>query len=91
MYNNKEYIPKFITATTATQIFTGKGVLRGVVVGTTAATAVVFYDAVGAGTGTIALLKASIVEGTYTFDATVANGLYMTAASTGTYTITYTK
>lgn len=90
-YNQREYKPTFLTAAT-TQVATGKGVFHGIIVGTTAATAVGVFDTVGnSGAGTMFVFKASIAEGNYTgIDATFANGLYVTNAVAGSYTILWT-
>lgn len=91
-YNNREYVPKYISGITGTQVFTGKGTLHAVVVNTTTATAFGIYDtASGTATGTIALLKSSVVEGPYEYDASISNGLYITCGSSGDYTVLYTK
>ncbi len=90
MYNNREYNPTHITTGTTAQIFTGKGILHNIVVNTSTGTAVAMYDSIGANTGTIAILKSSISEGTYSYDATVANGLYITHG-TGDYTVLWTR
>lgn len=90
-YNNREYIPKFLTATN-TQVFTGRGIVHTVLVGTTAATALQLCDATSAATsGTTVILKASVAEGTYVLDAVFAKGLNVTSSLAGSYTITYTQ
>lgn len=91
MYNNREYIPVYVTAGSTAQIFAGKGILHAIIVGTTAATPVVFYGGTTASGSTTVLLKSSIVEGTYPIDAVIPNGLYMTYGAAGTYTVLYTK
>lgn len=90
-YNAREYKPTFLTATT-TQVATGKGVFHGIVIGTTAATAVQIFDTVGnTGSGTMFIFKASVAEGNYVdIDATFANGLYVTNSTNGSYTILWT-
>jgi len=91
MFNNREYIPKLLTAAT-TQVFIGRGTLHSIIVGNTAATAIQLCDSASATTaGTMVILKASIAEGTYLIDAICANGLYVTNSASGSYTITYTK
>lgn len=91
MYNKKEYIPTHITTATTNQVFTGKGILHGIRVNSTAATILGIYDsAVGTQTGTVALVKASIAEGYQEFDCVIANGLYITNG-VGDYTVLWTK
>lgn len=92
MYNIAEYKPAFITNSTTSAVFTGKGILHAIVVNSTTGTPFAVFDsAVNAATGTIAILKSSIAENTYLFDATVANGLYITCGVSGNYTVLYTK
>lgn len=58
-------VPTNITTATTTTVKSGKGILRGISVNTTAAGTITVYDNT-AGSGTkIGTLKASIVEGTY--------------------------
>lgn len=92
MYNTREYIPTVLTSGSQV-IFTGKGILHGIVVGNTAATAVQFADSAGVNVtaGTFLILKASIAEGAYIFDATVANGLVVSNAIGGSYCVLWTK
>ena len=93
MFNNKEYQKQFLTAT-ATQVFTGRGTFHGIVIGTTATTAVQLCDATGINTnnGTFMILKASIAEGSYMdIDTICVNGLYVTNSITGSYTIVYSQ
>lgn len=91
MYNNREYKPTFITAT-GTLVATGKGVFHGIIIGTTATTPVGVFDSVAnTGTGTLVVFKASMGEGVYVdIDSTFANGLYVTNALAGSYTILWT-
>lgn len=91
-YNNREFKPTHITTGSTNQVFTGKGILHSVVVNATSSSAFAIFDsAVGATTGTLAILKASIVENTYTYDATIANGLYITNGTTGDYTVLWVQ
>lgn len=90
-YNNREYKPTHITTSTTTQVFSGKGILHSIVVNSTTGTAINVYDAVSAGTGTVAVLKSSVVEGVYEYDASIANGLYITSGAAGDYTVMWEK
>lgn len=90
-FNNKDYEKTYLTGGSTALIFTGKGTVHGVVVGTTAATAVVLYDGLAATSGTAVLLKASIVENSYDMDMSMSNGCYVTYGSGGTYTVIWTK
>ena len=91
-YNTREYKPTHITGSATTLVFTGKGILHNIVVNTTTGTVVNVYDNLGSGTtGTVAVLKSSIAENSYNFDATIANGLYITSGAAGDYTVTWTQ
>lgn len=100
-YNNRQYLGKFLgnvaplTASTSsgTLIVSGAGTFHGIVVGTTAASAFIVYDsAVSANAGTMMVLKSSIAEGNYlNIDASYANGLFVTYAPGGAYTVVYTS
>lgn len=95
MYNNREYKQTYLTGGTTAQVFTGRGTLHAIVVGTTAATAVDVFDMVNPGTvtntATVMVLKASVAENTYLIDAVMANGCYVTYGSGGTYTVLWTQ
>lgn len=77
-------------ATGATTVVkTGIGVLKSITVNTTAAGAITVYDNT-AGSGTkIATLKASIVEGTYTFDVAFKTGLTIVTAAASDITVSF--
>lgn len=64
----------------------GTSTLHRVVVGTTAAGAVTLKDSAG----TVAILKASIAEGTYTFDTTFAGYLEVVVAAASDVTLIFT-
>lgn len=69
-------------------IFSGQGILRQVVLGTTQATGqVILAD----GTQSVAVLKTSIVENTYFFDCVIKNGLYITLRGSPTITVLWSK
>lgn len=77
---------KYIS-TNETNTFGSKpnGVLHSVVIGETAAGTVTISDA----TGTIAILKASIVEGTYLFDIAYTGFLKVITAGASKLTVNY--
>lgn len=96
MFNNREYEKTYLTGGTTSQIFSGKGLLHGIVVGTTTSTAIAAFDMVQTGslvpTSTAMILKASIAEGNYSdLDMNFANGLYITYGTAGTYTVIWSK
>jgi hypothetical protein len=62
---------------------TDGGILRRIIVNTAAAGAITVYDGIAASTGTeIAVLKASVVENSYTYELPYVTGLTIVAAST---------
>jgi hypothetical protein len=82
-----EYIS---TATTTVVDAAGQGQLIRIVLGETAAGAITVYDAVsGATTTTIAVLKASIVEGTYELGVQYKAGLQIVTAGASKITVVY--
>ena len=92
-YDHKATIPvcdsTYIATATTTTCVTGPGVLHSIVVGETAAGAITVYDNT-AGSGTIkAVLKASIVEGTYLFDLQVTTGLTIVTAAASKITVSW--
>jgi hypothetical protein len=72
--------------TAASIVAVGGGVLRSVVVNTTAAGAVTIADS----TGTLAVLKASIAENTYAYDIPWAGYLSVTLAAASDVTVVHT-
>lgn len=94
-YNTREYQGTLLTTTGTAQVFTGKGILHGILVGNTTATELRVFDMINPGTitttGTVAVLKASIAENTYLVDMSIASGVYITSGAGGTYTVLWTK
>lgn len=84
-YNKYTYLA---TAAT-TQIKTGPGVLRRIVVTETAAGAIQIIDGTSGSTTNLAELKASIVEGTYEFNVAFGNGLRIIAAGNSKFTVVW--
>lgn len=84
-YNNYNYIA---TATT-TQVKTGSGVLRRIIVGETAAGAISIIDGTSGSTANIGTLKASIVEGDYEFNVAFSQGLRIVTAGASKITVVF--
>jgi hypothetical protein len=79
----------YISSATTTVVKSGAGMLHSIVVTETAAGAITVYDNTAA-SGTIkAVLKASVAEGTYTFDITFATGLTIVTAGASKITVSY--
>jgi hypothetical protein len=84
-FYNKEYIS---TATT-TQVRTGSGLLRAIVVGETAAGSIKIIDGTSGSTTNLGELKSSIAEGTYRFDCVFSAGLRIVTAAASKITVIY--
>jgi len=83
------YTHKYISTATTTAVKSGGGVLKSITVGETAAGAITVYDnTAGSGT-TIAVLKASIVEGTYELNVAFTTGLTVVTAAASKITVSY--
>lgn len=86
MNNSNSYIS---TATT-TQVYTGPCSLVRVIVGETAAGAITIEDDNASVSGpTVAVLKASIAEGSYEFGIAMTNGIKVTTAGASKVTVVY--
>lgn len=88
---NNQYQATHISAGTTTQVFSGQGVLHAINVNSSTGTIMGIYDGIAVTTTPIALLKASIAEGSYNFDCTIATGLYITTGASGDYTVTWSR
>lgn len=86
---NEIYRPAYISTATTTQVKTGPGVLHSIVVGETAAGAISIIDNTSGSTVNIGQLKASVAEGTYTFDVAFSAGLRIITAATSKITVNY--
>ena len=78
-----------ISTAATTVIKTGRGVLHSIVVNTTAAGAITVDDAASATTPNIAIMKASIAEGTYIFDCAFTVGLTIVTAAASDITVNW--
>lgn len=83
------YEKSYISTATTTQVKTGAGVLKAIVIGETAAGAISIIDNTAGSTANIGVLKASIVEGTYTFDVAFSAGLRIITAGASKITVVY--
>lgn len=78
-----------IATATTTTVKTGRGILGSIIVNTTAAGTITVYDSATA-TGTkLATFKASVVEGTYTFNCFFLTGLTVVTGGASDITVTY--
>jgi hypothetical protein len=77
------YKPTYISTATTTAVSTTPCVLHSVVIGETAAGAITIKD----GETTIAVLKSSIAEGKYQFDAIIRESLSIVTAAASKLTV----
>ena len=89
MLDTRDYEKTYISSNTSTQVFIGKGTLRAIVVGTTAAGAIGIIDGIGGTTVNVGELKSSIVEGTYEFNVSMGLGCRIVTASSPKITIVW--
>jgi len=83
------YLHQYISTATTTTVKSGVGVLKAITIGETAAATITVYDNT-AGSGTvIAVLKASIAEGTYEFNVSFTTGLTIVTAGASKLTVSY--
>lgn len=83
------YLHQYISTATTTVVKSGGGVLKSITVGETAAGAITVYDN-SAGSGTvIAVLKASVAEGTYELNVSFNTGLTVVTAGASKITVSY--
>ncbi len=81
---DSNFIPTYIATATTTVIGNGPQVLGSIILGETAAGTITIKN----GTATIAVLKASIAEGTYKFNVACPKGLSVITAAASKLTVT---
>jgi hypothetical protein len=84
-----DYRAKYISTATTTQVKTGAGYLKAIVVGETAAGQISIIDNTAGSTVNLGALKASITEGTYEFNCHFAVGLRIITAGASKITVIY--
>lgn len=83
---------RYISTATTTDVFTGQGTLKKIILTETAAGTITIYDEATGGTSNIvAVLKASIVEGEYEFDVALARGLQIVTSGASKLTAVYNR
>ena len=85
--NNNSY--SNITSGATTVVKSAAGHLHSITVNATAAGTITIYDNTAASGTKIGTLKASIVEGTYTFDVAFATGLTIVTGAASDITVSY--
>lgn len=84
------YAYNYIATQTTTAVDSGQGQLVRIIVTETAAGAITIYDEAAGGTTTIiAVLKASIAEGTYEFGVQYKAGIQIVTAAASKLTVVY--
>jgi len=84
-----DYLYQYIATATTTPVKAKAGYIKSITIGETAAGAITVYDNT-AGSGTIiAVLKASVVEGTYELGVKFNTGLTIVTAGASKLTVTY--
>jgi hypothetical protein len=78
-----------IATATTTVVKSGKGILRKVIVNTTAAGSITIYDNTAASGTKIATMKASIAENSYLFDCLFTLGCTVVTAAASDVTVTF--
>lgn len=87
MYNNREYQKTYVTTAASTSVFSGRGVLGGICINTTAAGSITIYD----GASPFAVLKASIAENKYLENIVVSNSLIVSTNAASDITVLWAK
>jgi hypothetical protein len=72
-----------------TVVSTGAGVLKRIVVNTTANGAITVYDSESATGRVIAILKASVAEGSFEYDVEFGTGLTVVTAAASDITVVF--
>lgn len=89
--NYSDYQYTYSEGSETIQVFTGKGQLHAIVVGETAAGTIGIIDGTSGSTVNVATLEASIPEGTYEFNCSIAEGLRIIAGAGSKFTVMWSK
>ncbi len=78
----------YISTQTTTQVYTGRCILKNIIITETAAGTITVYDEIGSDTThIIAVFKASIAEGSYPLNAVCARGVKVVTAAASKLTV----
>lgn len=91
MFNNREYEKTYITTTTTTQVFSGRGTLQAITVNTSAAGTIGIIDGTTGTTVNVGQLKASVAEGTYWFNCVMKAGCRIVTGANSDITVTWAQ
>lgn len=93
--NRQEFQYTKISATSDNQIFTGRGLLRAVVINTTAAGAINISDdlltATSGTSGNVGIIQASVLPQTLRYDISISKGLTIATTAASNVTICWAK
>ena len=78
-----------ITSATTTTVKSGRGILKAIIVNTTAAGTITIYDNTAASGTKIGTMKASIAENSYEFNALFQTGLTIVTGAASDITVIY--
>jgi hypothetical protein len=79
----------YISTATTTVVKSGRGTLGKIIITETAAGAITVYDNTAASGTTLAVFKASVVEGSYEFNIRFLTGLTVVTAGASKLTVTW--
>ena len=86
---NDDYLGKYIATATTTQVKTGAGALKAIVVGTEAAGAIKIIDGTSGTTTNLGELESGANPGTYEFNCQFTSGLRIVTAAATKITVIY--
>ena len=86
-FKKDDYQYTYISSATTTQVFTGRGILHYITVGTTAAGTTGVIDGISGTTVNVGLLASNIAEGTYRFDCEMSLGCRIITAAASKITV----
>jgi hypothetical protein len=89
MITSNNYEKAYISTNTTTQVYTGKCILHGIVVNTTAAGTIGIIDGTSGTSVNVGQLKASVAEGLYEYHCTMKNGIRIVTGASSDITVLY--
>ncbi len=91
-FNNKDYQYTYIGSATTTQVFTGRGTLKAIVINTATAVGIItVIDGIAGSTGNVAIIAAATPGQTLTYDICLSQGLRIVTAGASDITVVWTK
>lgn len=87
MYANLDNEKTYISTATTTQVVSSPAILVGIVVNTTAAGTIGIIDGTSGTTVNVGQLKASVAEGTYTYNCIMKSGIRIVTGAASDITV----